>query len=318
MSAQPQNKQRGIALITALLIVALATLAAVAMASRQQLDIRRSANLLNGAQALQFALGVEGWAQQVLTRAKRKSNTVHLHQDWATQLPPMEVEGGQIAGRLEDLQGRFNLNRLVKNDGKPDPVAIAQFQRLIVQAEGPPELAYAVLDWIDANIDTDINGGAEDTAYALFTPPYRTANAPMDHPSELLQVKGMTAALYRKLAPYLSALPTAAITNVNTAPEPVLMCLMDGLTASAAKELVAIRGRRAFATVDAFVQQLAKAGVSAEDIGAFTKTSVGVGSSYFLLHAETRFGAGRTRLYSVITRGVDGKARVVSRSLGVY
>jgi general secretion pathway protein K len=310
--------QRGIALITALLIVALATLAAVAMASRQQLDIRRSANLLNGAQALQFALGVESWAQQVLTRQKRKSNVVHLNQDWATQLPPMEVEGGQIAGQLVDLQGRFNLNRLLRPDGQPDNVAIEQFQRLITQAEGPPELAYAVLDWIDSNIDADIRGGAEDTAYALGTPPYRSANAPMNHPSELLQVKGMTAALYRKLAPYLTALPSSAITNVNTAPEAVLMCLMDGLSANAAKELVTIRGLRAFATVDAFVQQLSKAGVSADDIGAFNKTSVGVNSSYFLLHAETRFGAGRTRLYSVITRGVDGKSKVITRSLGVY
>ena len=104
--------QRGVALLTVMLVVALATTTAVAMASRQQLDIRRTENTLYQGQALMYLYGVESWSMQFLAEDRRDNEIDHNDEDWATRLPPLPVEGGQVQGYIEDLQGRFSLNSL--------------------------------------------------------------------------------------------------------------------------------------------------------------------------------------------------------------
>ena len=88
LSGLSAQRQRGVALITALLIVALATIAAVAMASRQQLDVRRTANILDGDQAFFYALGVESWARRILVRDQRDGQIDHPGEDWAQLSTP--------------------------------------------------------------------------------------------------------------------------------------------------------------------------------------------------------------------------------------
>ncbi|MCP4699237.1 MAG: type II secretion system minor pseudopilin GspK, partial [Gammaproteobacteria bacterium] len=150
MKARYSRRQKGIALITALLIVALATISAAAMVSRQQIDIRRTSNVLNLDQAYLYALGAEEWARRILIRDRNNSKIDHLSEDWAIRLPPTMVEGGGVSGHLQDLQGRFNLNNLVEN-GKAVPAEIKRFQRLLAALDLPVELAQAVTDWIDAD-----------------------------------------------------------------------------------------------------------------------------------------------------------------------
>jgi len=101
--------QRGVALITVMLVVALATTAAVNMAGRQQLDIRRTENVLYQGQALMYLLGVESWARQFLSDDRRKNKIDHLGEDWAVRLPPLPIEGGQLMGFIDDLQGRCKI-----------------------------------------------------------------------------------------------------------------------------------------------------------------------------------------------------------------
>ena len=109
--------QRGVALVTALLVVSLATMAAVSMVTHQHVDVRRTGNLLHGEQAYAYALAAESWAPVIMNRDKEDTEIDMLGEDWATALPPISVDGGFVNGLISDLQGRFNVNNLVGENG---------------------------------------------------------------------------------------------------------------------------------------------------------------------------------------------------------
>jgi len=116
--------QRGVALITVLLVLAIVTVVSAAMVARQQLSIRASSNQLQARQAWHYALGGEALAQAMLARDLRAGATGetgangeaaavdHLLEPWAQPLPAFEIDQGEILVRIEDLAGRFNLNDL--------------------------------------------------------------------------------------------------------------------------------------------------------------------------------------------------------------
>lgn len=305
------RRQSGVALITALLITAIATVAAAAMASRQQLDIRRTANLLESDQGYLFALGVETWAREILTRDRRDNQIDHPEEDWATILPPIEVEGGLVAGRIEDMQGRFNLNNLIDDEGAPSEEDIQRFGMLLNTLGLDRSLAEPVVDWMDEDVDPRFPDGAEDDYYIGQEPGYRTSNSPMTSPSELLLVRGITPEAYAKLAPHIQALPARTTINVNTATVPVLRSLIQGLTESEAEQLVEDRGKEGYQSVQEFLDHpLVKD--RQPPAGA-----IDISTEYFMVTANTRFGRDTTRLHTLVARGVDGSVRVMSRSQGV-
>ena len=305
-------RQSGVALITALLITAIATVAAVAMASRQNLEVRRTTNVVEFDQAYLFALGIESWAKQVLVRDLQNSTTDHLKEAWATILPPMEVEGATLSGRIEDLQGRFNLNNLVDSAGKPNEDEIARFRRLLQALDIDPNLADAVVDWIDPDSDPRFPDGAEDPIYLALTPPYRPANAPISHPSELLSVHGFTPEIFTALAPHVWALPVKTAVNVNTATAPVLMSLIEGLKDTEAAQLIADRGDKGYQTVEEF---LADPVLRDRHV---TVTNIAVATSWFLIHGSVRYGRNQVNLHSTVNRTQNARVIVVARSQGTF
>lgn len=227
------KRHRGVALITALLVVALVTATAVAMASRQQLDIRRTANVLQRDQAYVYALGAEVMGREVLGKDDAKIDD--KEEDWAQSAISIPFQGGLLSGALEDLQGRFNINNLVKN-GVRSPWDVERFKNLlklikensedreIWKDAEPGDLANAVTDWVDQD-NEPLSGGAEDNDYLQGPRPYRAANAPMASISELLLVRGFTGPIYQQVVPWVSALPVRTKINVNTAKEYVLLAL---------------------------------------------------------------------------------------------
>lgn len=317
MNAVLDGQQRGVALIQAMLVVALATSLAVAMVSRQQFDIRRTGNLLQAGQADLYADGVEVWAMQLLRRDRTNGEVDDLNEDWATILPPIPVEGGSVAGHIEDLQGRFNLNALVVG-GAPDAEAVAEFRRLLaaLQGEHPelagrlgPELAAALIDWLDGDLETTFPGGAEDDYYLGLEHPYRAANAPLVSPSELRLIKGVDADVYAVLRPHVTALPVVAAVNVNTATVPVLMGLVDGLGRVEAEALVE---ERPYDDVNGFLAQEALAGRQ------LRQAAVAVGSDHFLIVSQIQFGKLSRQRYSVVQRDTKGEGRILVRAEGSY
>lgn len=306
-----KSSQSGVALITALLVTAIVVVIAVSMASRQQLDIRRSANVLEGDQAYLFALGVESWALAVLAQDGRDNKSDNLGEAWATMLPPIDVEGGKVAGRLEDMQARFNLNSLV-NGGTPSRSNMLRFERLLRALQLDPVLAQAVVDWIDPDSERISLDGAEDADYLLRTPPYRAANAPLASVSELRLIKGFTAEAVTRLAPFVAALPTHIVNiNINTARPEVLMVLADNLSKTDAEGMVRDRGLKGYPNIQQFTDSPM---VKSRNI---RQEGTSVSSDYFLLDAAAQYGRGQTQLYSLIERiTTDGKVRVVMRGQG--
>lgn len=302
----PAGGQRGVALVTALLVVALATVAAVAMATRLHVDLRRTGNLVHGEQAYAYALAAESWAEVILKRDANDNKYDSLDEDWATALPPIPVDGGFVSGHVTDLQGRFNVNSLLDATGKPDQNAVEYFRRLLTLLELDPELATAVLDWIDADINALFPGGAEDDAYLLADPPYRAANRPMASISELRLVQGFTDEAMQVLEPHVTALPEPTAINVNTATAEVLMALHPDMTAAGVDLLMADREQKPFEKLSDFTGHNALNGLS-------LTVNVDVASRWFLVLTDVTVGIGKAQLESVLQRD-NNKLRVVSRT----
>jgi general secretion pathway protein K len=240
-----------------------------------------------------------------LRRDARESDYDSLDEDWATALPPIAVEGGLVSGKVEDLQGRFNLNNLVGEDGKASETDRAYFIRLLELLGLEPSLADILTDWIDADIDARFPDGAEDVEYLLYEPAYRTANRPLTSVSELRLVKGFDDQALQLLAPHVTALPGRTLINVNTATANVLQALHTGLDESAVESLIADRGENGYETADVFLGHTALAGLELD-------TAVDVKSDYFLILTDVVVGQGQARLESLLSR-TDDDTRIVYR-----
>lgn len=338
------RRQRGIALITAIFVVALASIAAVAMFEGANVSTHRSANLVQSEAELWYANGIESWVKGVLIRDYKLNGgqTVGLNGLWAQPVDFLPIDGGGIRGRMVDLQGRFNLNNLgvgpAPNPNSPAATGsmlyIQQFDRLLdnlpnFDASKYHGLGYAIRDWIDADDQRSGTEGAEDQDYLSQDPPYRAANQPMRSVSELMLVRGMTRELYAALQPYVAVLPvgissgtptspastgTATSININTAPEPVLLSLAPNVNRAAAEKFMAVRKTQPFTSSNAaatgefaFIPP-ANGGASASQV------TMGVNSSYFELQAEVSIGSGRLALYSVIYRPGNSAPVVLAHS----
>jgi general secretion pathway protein K len=268
------KRQSGVAAITAILIVAVAASAATVMLSQQSAMLDQSMLVTARAQADLYAQAGVDWARGVLAEDARSSTIDTLKEGWAQPIAGLPVERALVAGDLADEQGKFNLNNLVENTQRSD-VDMRAFGRLLSElAAGPPDLAEAVLDWIDGDADLSGNGGAEDAYYLSLARPYRAANAPLIQVEELYRVRGFDAATVAKLRPYVTALPAHTPLNANTASAVVLAAVLD-IAPDKARELVALRDAKPFVSRDEFVARAGKIGISQ------VATNVGVASSFF-------------------------------------
>jgi general secretion pathway protein K len=294
-------RQQGVALITALLVVAIATVAATSMATRQQMDIRRTAGLLHSEQAYAYSLGAESWALVVLARDKRDSKIDTLYEDWSTQPPVSVVEGGSIIGRILDMQGRFNLNNLVDGNGVADKDAIARYKRLLSRLDLDEALADPLVDWIDKDINVRFPDGAEDEVYLGAPTPYRAANRLLADISELRLVKGYEPDIIEQLRPFVVALPEVTALNVNTASAEVLTTVAENMSLADGESLLETRGEDGFGTVDKFTGQKELSGKQ-----QLTTAQLSVESQWFLMVSEANIGLSRARLASLIQRTDKG------------
>lgn len=304
------KRERGVALIVAVLLVALATLIVASLIDTTDLAFARTRNLMREQQAFAYARGLETWAMDGLRRDQNEEPGIDSNGDvWARPLPPLDVPGGKLSGRLRELNGCFNLNHLVVN-GVEDALARRRFERLLRALKLPPELADAVIDYADADSDPG-RRGAEDMAYLLANPPRRAANQAFAHVSELRLVRGVDDKAYRVLEPHVCANPEASGINVNTATAPVLMSLADNLDEARARQLND-EGRARMSTLDAFDAKLQQLGLVLD--GGPVK--LGVASDQFQAEAVIELDGISFRYYSRIAREQQGH-RVVYRSRGV-
>ena len=305
-------RQQGVAIITALLIVAIATTVSITISTRLQLDVRRTGNMIAGDQAYLYTLAAESWSQRILRDDRQDNQTDHLGEDWAIELPPIPVDGGYILGKLTDMQSCFNLNNLLNADADTS-LSRARLERLLSNLGLDKDYAQGIIDWIDNDLQTTTPDGAEDVYYMNLDQPYRTANTRMLSVSELRLIKGFEdTEVYNTLLPHVCAFGVNTPINVNTASAEVLRSLADDLTESEVEKIIEQRNETAFNDVNEFTSfnNLKEKITSTEGLSVDTE--------YFMLTTESTIGQVRVISYSLIHRTGDAKTTVVARSQGVY
>lgn len=340
--SSPPGRQRGVALVVALLVFALSAVLMVGMHSEFNLFHQRTANHLLVEQGDAYLRGAEALASLVLVADydadQARGGDVprdDLSEIWAQEPTPYPLdEGGWLVGELQDLQGRFNLNLLAssipaeENTSGETRLTTAQqlFVRLLqslgdagLSQDEAVALTLAIGDWLDPDSLPQAQG-TEDDGYLSLTPAYRAANRPMASVSELRAVAGVTPELFEALQPLVTVWPreaAQATLNIHTAALPLLRALngdnrLEPLGAAQAEQLYARqREEGGFADVQEFLDSPVFEDQSVEDL----ETLLGESSSWFLLAAEVEVADRRLRLYSVLHRD-QRSVQAVTRAYG--
>lgn len=287
------RRQRGVAIITALVVVAVVVTIAAALGLEQELWLRQTQNLVDRAQAEATRRAALEWSALILREDAKDNTTDDLKQAWAQALPPLPAEGGLVAGSISDAQGRFNLNNVLRQ-GQPSAEDIALLQRLLESQGLPAGLADAVVDWVDAD-NTARAGSAEDVDYLSSERPYRAANQTLQSVGELRLIRGFDAAAVERLRPYVTALPQETAININTAPAPVLAAMMPELAGAELEQLLAEREERPFAKASDLAARLPAD-------AAPPKVPYDVKSAYFEVTVDTRYGRLQRRVLALLHR----------------
>ena len=307
--------QRGIALLVAIVLVAIATVAATAIAFSSRLAAQRAVAAITAIQALQVAEGAEALAAYALSEDLKNNRVDSLDERWAQPFGPTEFDAHVILeANLQDQQGKFNINNLIDDKGVADPLAREDFERLLTLLGLETKWAALITDWIDADNKPTFPDGAEDGSYQGLSPGYRTPNIPVTSISELLALPGFGRDNYRKLAPYISALPSGRRLNICTAAGVVLDAMTPAQQSFSLDEasLIKRREKGCFPTMPEFQATMSDAQWKHGDlVDRLTDRT-----EYFQLRSYVTIGTTRITLYSLIHRDSGGQIRPISRSFG--
>ncbi len=304
-----RRRQRGVALVSVLLVVVIATVLAVGMVREQTTSIQATHGFLQRGQAQQYALGGEELARQILAEDFELDPTRdHLAEIWANPELVFEFEEGEVDVTITDLQGKLNVNGLASQN----PAASSNRQRLLNLAAAvgsDPSIADQVQDWLDED-DGVRTLGAEDFAYLGLDLPHRTAGTLMGDASEVRLMFGLPLEVYQRLRPSITALPEPATNiNVNTATPFIFQAIAPGLSYQAAEALALRRNEEeGFESITAFLQSTELAGLGVADVG------LSVQSAFFEVRVVARYQDRFSYLTSIIQRNpTDGSLKVIQR-----
>ncbi|HVF62940.1 MAG TPA: type II secretion system minor pseudopilin GspK [Casimicrobiaceae bacterium] len=298
---------RGAALITAMLIAALAAAVVATLAAGQSQWLRTVELRRDQVQAQAIVLAALTWSRQVLRDDARAGPYDTLSEPWALPLPPVPVENGSVEGRIVDAQGLINVNNLA-TDGTFATTERKRLARLFAAAGVPAAAIDALADYVDAD-DTARDGGTESAAYDSIKPSRAPANRPLVRVAEAMLARGVDANRFATVAPHLVALPSMTALNVNTASPEVLASAVNGLEGDALASLVADRARKPFTTAADFRARL-PSGASIDDAATFA-----VRSDYFLVTVKARQGETIARGRALLNRRNDDTPRVVWQTI---
>lgn len=266
------NSQRGVALLTILLLVVSITVVASAMLASQKVAIRRSGLLFDQNQLLQ---DIDAGQQLAVTmiRADSKLNDTDSEQDiWAQPILPYTLANHSVSIELRDEAGRFNINNLYQG-GTVDTVALEVFQRLLTQLNLEPDIAIAVLDWQDTDSEVYLDGGDESAVYSQQlnrSVDGALPNQPFVSVDQLQEVRGVSAEVLATLRPYLTAVPYYLPININTASPALLAALIDGATSQQMQGIVDTRSKQVLTSIDELWQLPILSGLDEKQRAALT------------------------------------------------
>lgn len=312
------TKQKGLALMTVLLVFAIVSVLAIQMINRQSSDVERTGNMLALQQARAYAFGVEAAARSGLFLDwKSNKNVDHLQEKWNKPVV-LPLEPGTASIRIYDPQGRFNLNSLAPT-ASHYRLQKKRFEKLLNLLGLKVEYANLWARWLN-------KASQEDDRYLSLQPPYKAAYQTCQHSSELMLIEGLGDKEFRLLEPYVTCLPKDTALNVNTASDYVLASLSPAYSLGDGKSMIASRGKKGFANVDEFwqlnvVQQEVKKGASTTGaqsgqafLNKWEKSDFSVYTQYFEVFAKIQFADRIATAESLIKRQHnDGKMYTLRR-----
>ncbi len=312
------QRERGAALLSVLLLVAVMAVLAAVMLDRLNLATRLAGNAQGMMRARLAATSAESIALARLKALVDAQGDRTVDPDGLLgREVPLTVAGAAISARIDDAGNCFNVNSLVQQDIDGNLslriAALDQVRALMAQVgveqNEAARLSDAMADWIDSD-SVPLTNGAEDEIYRALPQPYRTANRLVVDLTELRAVRGMTAPLYQRLRPWLCALPAAELSPIqlNTLrmdQAPLLAMLApDVLTAPRARGLIASRPAQGWAS----------AADAMRGLGAVPAQAT-VRSRWFLLTQTVRVDSAGLEEQALIDTGVS-PARIAFRSWG--
>jgi len=281
------NRERGVALVLVLGLVALVSAWAVESASEDWISLHRAENMKLASQAMLAAESGLELGRKVLQ--EDDTGVDSLDEDWALETPPFPLDGGDVSGRIVDVGRFFNLDDLVDNHGAAQKEAVAIARRLFSRLKLDPALVDALVDWMDKDDTPYGPGGAEDFAY--MDKRWRVKNAPLDSLREVLLIKGFDRDILNKLKRVAVARSHAGITpvNINTAEKDVLMSMADGIPESDVDEMLSQRKDKPWRTVAAWSSHAPYSAWA----GRINTARLSTVSDAFIIRSEARFGRAR-------------------------
>jgi len=298
-----------VALVTVLLVLAILTAVVGRLSFSNQVWVSQVGN---GAAFLQSAQATRAAQDRVGIMLALDDNEYDSFQDdWAQPMPPLPVGPGFARGHVEDMQARINLNSLLDGKGVPDREAVRRFKRLLRILELNPDMAGAVVDWMDGDGDVSGPWGAEDGYYLGMNPPYLAANRRFRDAAELRLVRGVDRNVWHKLNPYVSALPQAdTAVNINTASPEVLASVVPnrGSPRQALVEAMQWTGKARQTPFKSVKEFYDATGLDYDDDEP--PTGLGVRSKFFLAHTRVETG-NHSRSVATLYQRAAGRARVL-------
>lgn len=266
--------QRGVALISVLLVMSLALLIISGVLRSHRLLLQGSAQQLQHMHWQERALAKEARALLRLQDVgQTESGRIDLTQDWASGRG-YEFEDIQVRAQVEDLAGRFNLNALLR-EGQIDQLTRERWSRLLASLD-LPELQLEQVG----------------TLREL---------------SQLRLLPGVDGQWLQRIEPWVALLPTQAALNINTAP-PQLLRILDDLDPNTVASLVRQRSTTPWSSVQAFTQDPLLAGVGLSSHG------LGIDSRWFRITVQVRQGQRGLRLASDVERDPkSARLKIVQR-----
>jgi general secretion pathway protein K len=297
-------RQRGVAVITALLLTTLAVTIVASLFWQQQVQVRSMENQRLHLQTEWILRGALDWARLILRQDGADSgNVTALSGVWATPLAETRLDDyierervnnekydATLSGQITDAQGRFNLTNLA-NARQIDPAQEQVFGRLLQNLQLDSSLAQTVAEAVartqqaaPAPPNTNGQGSATPTPTTVTSkdPGGAAEPMPMMRVEDLLAVSGFTQEAIERLRDYVIVLPAATQLNVNTAPPELLAALSDNMSVSEAQAMASTRLRTYYRNLGDF--QLLMNGHTL----TLATSQLDVKSNYFLVLSRVR------------------------------
>jgi general secretion pathway protein K len=351
-----KKDQRGVALITVMLIVALASIIAAQMTTRLHTQMQRSTNITFNQQAYWYALGAEAFTKRVLIKAfKDEPKVTHLEQIWAEEGTNYPVDFGEISGQITDLQSCLNLNALhpeaktkdeaakngsgnssssstpkstaspknksSKNKQLPAATVLeGLIVNLNIEGIGSFEaeaMVNALTDWLDSNDMITGSGGAEDNDYASREFPYLAANSYLGSVNELRLIEHFTPAVILALTPYVCVLPQNTQHLINiNTLDSEKPELIQALLDSSLEDAQEILSSRDSSGYENLDDFYKLPELGKVKMEKWQKAQFVVDSQYFKLKASARFNNSYFAMSSIMKVNDTQQIQVISRTIG--